>query len=99
MNIHVSAPSEEPQSDLALADARKAVEAETGRIPTGPRAGGNKVYVSGELFPDLRLHSPMDYWLLLAPRSTQRPEVRDFAAWLEAEAGRMREAAGGGAEK
>lgn len=52
-----------------------------------------------ELFPDLRLHSPMDYWLLLAPRSTQRPEVRDFAAWLEAEAGRMREAAGGGAEK
>ena len=55
MNIHVSAPSEEPQSDLALADARKAVEAETGRIPTGPRAGGNKVYVSGDIFPDLRV--------------------------------------------
>ena len=55
MNIHVSAPSEEPQSDLALADARKAVEAETGRIPTGPRAGGAKVYVSGEIFPDLRV--------------------------------------------
>ncbi|QYF87134.1 phosphomethylpyrimidine synthase ThiC [Brevundimonas sp. PAMC22021] len=55
MNIHVPAAPEEPQSDLALADARRAVEAETGRIPTGPRAGGNKVYVAGHLFPDLRV--------------------------------------------
>ncbi|KPF73658.1 phosphomethylpyrimidine synthase [Brevundimonas sp. AAP58] len=28
---------------------------ETGAIPTGPRAGSRKVYVSGELFPDIRV--------------------------------------------
>ncbi|WP_312148227.1 phosphomethylpyrimidine synthase ThiC [Brevundimonas sp.] len=45
----------EPNVELPLADARKAVEAETGRIPTGPRAGGVKVFVAGELFPDIRV--------------------------------------------
>jgi phosphomethylpyrimidine synthase len=70
MNIHVSPNTDgaqaasdrvasdsphEPNVELALADARKAVEAETGRIPTGPRAGGVKVYVAGELFPDIRV--------------------------------------------
>lgn len=56
MNIHV--PSEqphEPQVDVALADARKQVAAEHGTIPTGPRAGSQKVYVAGELFPDIRV--------------------------------------------
>ncbi|WP_420471144.1 phosphomethylpyrimidine synthase ThiC [Brevundimonas sp. FT23042] len=46
---------QEPNIELALADARKQVEKETGRIPTGPRAGGVKVYVAGELFPDIRV--------------------------------------------
>jgi phosphomethylpyrimidine synthase len=56
MNIHVSNEQpHEPQVDLALADARKEVAAEHGRIPTGPRAGGQKVYVAGELFPDIRV--------------------------------------------
>jgi phosphomethylpyrimidine synthase len=57
MNIQVTPPAlpEEPNIELPLADARKAVEAETGRIPTGPRAGGVKVYVAGELFPDIRV--------------------------------------------
>ena len=45
----------EPNVELPLAEARKAVEAETGRIPTGPRAGGVKVYVAGELYPDIRV--------------------------------------------
>ena len=57
MNIQVTPPSlpEEPNIELPLADARKAVAAEHGRIPTGPRAGGVKVYVAGELYPDIRV--------------------------------------------
>jgi phosphomethylpyrimidine synthase len=57
MNIQVTPPvlPEEPNVDLALAEARKAVEAETGRIPTGERAGSRKVYVQGVLYPDIRV--------------------------------------------
>jgi phosphomethylpyrimidine synthase len=57
MNIAVTPPAlpEEPNVELPLADARKAVEAETGRIPTGPRAGGIKVYAAGELYPEIRV--------------------------------------------
>ena len=58
MNINVTATTEqphEPNIELPLAEARKAVEAENGRIPTGPRAGGVKVYVAGELYPDIRV--------------------------------------------
>ncbi|WP_420479023.1 phosphomethylpyrimidine synthase ThiC [Brevundimonas sp. FT23028] len=57
MNIQVTPPAlpEEPNIELPLADARKQVAAEHGRIPTGPRAGGVKVYVAGELFPDIRV--------------------------------------------
>ena len=55
MNVHVPAAPSEPSVDLALADAKKRVEAAAGSIPTGPRPGGKKVYVSGELFPDIRV--------------------------------------------
>jgi phosphomethylpyrimidine synthase len=61
MNIQVTPPAqnsglpEEPNVELPLADARKAVAAEHGRIPTGPRAGGVKVYVQGELYPEIRV--------------------------------------------
>ena len=58
MNIAVTPTAEtpaEPNVELPLAEARKAVEAETGRIPTGPRAGGVKVFVAGELYPDIRV--------------------------------------------
>lgn len=58
MNIQVTPQAEtpaEPNVELPLAEARKAVEAETGRIPTGPRTGGMKVYVAGELYPDIRV--------------------------------------------
>lgn len=57
MNIAVTPPvtPAEPNVDLALKDAREAVMKETGTIPTGERAGSRKVYVAGELYPDIRV--------------------------------------------
>ena len=57
MNIQVAPPAlpEEPNVDLALKDAREQVMKETGAIPTGERAGSKKVYVAGELYPDIRV--------------------------------------------
>ena len=50
-----SLPNHEPNVDLALKDAREQVMKETGTIPTGERAGSRKVYVAGELYPDIRV--------------------------------------------
>ena len=57
MNAHVPPPvtPAEPNIDLALKDARDQVMRETGTIPTGERAGSRKVYVAGELYPDIRV--------------------------------------------
>jgi len=57
MNILVTPPvtPAEPNVDLALKDARDQVMKETGTIPTGERAGSRKVYVAGELYPDIRV--------------------------------------------
>ncbi len=61
MNIAVPPPTtlaelpHEPNIDLSLKDAREAVMRETGTIPTGERAGSRKVYVAGELYPDIRV--------------------------------------------
>jgi len=69
MNVHIPTTPAEPdaalaqaesdrqtsKADLALADAKKRVEAAAGSIPTGPRPGGRKVYASGVLFPDIRV--------------------------------------------
>lgn len=64
MNVHISntstdeaqAASDRVASDsLPLSEARKKVAAKHGRIPTGPREGGHKVYVAGDLYPDLRV--------------------------------------------
>ncbi len=65
MNIHItpSAKADEAQAasdrvasdSLPLKDAREQVMRETGAIPTGERAGSRKVYVAGELYPDLRV--------------------------------------------
>jgi phosphomethylpyrimidine synthase len=57
MNVHVTPtePSHDPAVDLSLKDARDQVMRETGTIPTGERAGSRKVYVAGELYPDLRV--------------------------------------------
>ncbi len=51
----VGSDSHEPSVELALKDARDAVMKETGTIPTGERAGSRKVYVAGELYPDIRV--------------------------------------------
>lgn len=64
MNVHISNTStDEAQAasdrvardSLPLSEARKKVAAKHGRIPTGPREGGHKVYVAGDLYPDLRV--------------------------------------------
>ena len=47
-----------------------------------------------EQFADMRLDSPMAYWLVLSPRSTARPEVLAFCQWLQAEAAETRQATG-----
>jgi LysR family glycine cleavage system transcriptional activator len=52
---------------------------------------------SGALVEPLRharMDSPLVYWLVLAPRSAQRPEVRAFADWLLQQAAATREAIG-----
>lgn len=38
-----------------------------------------------EALPDLRMDSPMAYWLIVGPRSAQRPEIRAFCSWLMAQ--------------
>jgi len=47
-----------------------------------------------EPLPQMRLDSPLVYWLVLAPRSVQRPEVKAFCDWLLREAERTRRAIG-----
>jgi phosphomethylpyrimidine synthase len=57
MNIAVTPPPvpAEPATDLPLAQAKAAVMADTGAIPTGERPGSRKVYVSGVIHPDIRV--------------------------------------------
>jgi DNA-binding transcriptional LysR family regulator len=47
-----------------------------------------------EPLPQMRLDSPLVYWLVLAPRSKTRPEVKAFCDWLLREAERTRQAIG-----
>ncbi len=47
-----------------------------------------------EPLPQMRLDSPLVYWLVQAPRSVQRPEVKAFCDWLLKEAERTRQAIG-----
>lgn len=52
---------------------------------------------SGDLIeplPHTRLDSPLAYWLLRAPRSLERPEVKAFCDWLLMEAAATRQAIG-----
>ena len=39
-----------------------------------------------EPLPHTRMDSPLAYWLLVAPRSTLRPEVKAFCDWLQQQA-------------
>lgn len=47
-----------------------------------------------EVLPSYRIDSPLAYWLIVGPRSGQRPEIKAFCAWLEAQAQATREAIG-----
>jgi LysR family glycine cleavage system transcriptional activator len=47
-----------------------------------------------EVLPGMRLNSPLAYWLLIAPRSSARPEVRAFCDWLRQQASETRQAIG-----
>ncbi|MBL8389550.1 MAG: LysR family transcriptional regulator [Hydrogenophaga sp.] len=47
-----------------------------------------------EPLPQMRLDSPLVYWLVLAPRTHLRPEVKAFCDWLLREAERTRQAIG-----
>ena len=47
-----------------------------------------------EVLPQHRLDSPLAYWLLVAGRSAQRPEIRAFCAWLSLQAEATRAAIG-----
>lgn len=52
---------------------------------------------SGDLvepFPQLRLDSPLAYWLIVGPRNAARPEVLAFCDWLRAQAAKTRAAIG-----
>ena len=47
-----------------------------------------------EILPDMRLESPMVYWLIVGPRSAARPEIVAFCTWLKAQAELTRVAIG-----
>ena len=52
---------------------------------------------SGDLvepFPQLRLDSPLAYWLIVGPRNARRPEVAAFCDWLSGQAAQTRAAIG-----
>ena len=47
-----------------------------------------------EVLPRSRMDSPMAYWLVVSPRSAQRPEIKSFCDWLLAQAKKTRTAIG-----
>ena len=51
-----------------------------------------------EVLPEHRLASPLSYWLLQGPRSSERPEVQAFCQWLMEQARQTRDAMQGASE-
>ena len=47
-----------------------------------------------EVLPGHRIDSPLAYWLMVGPRSAQRPEIKAFCAWLQVQAEATRQAIG-----
>jgi DNA-binding transcriptional LysR family regulator len=47
-----------------------------------------------EPLPHARMDSPMAYWLIIGPRSAQRPEIKAFCEWLMAQAKATRQTVG-----
>jgi LysR family glycine cleavage system transcriptional activator len=47
-----------------------------------------------EPLPKLRMDSPMAYWLIIGPRSGQRPEIKAFCDWLAGQSKATRQTIG-----
>jgi len=47
-----------------------------------------------EVLPDMRIDSPLVYWLMVGPRATERPEIVAFCQWLQVQAAITRVALG-----
>jgi LysR family transcriptional regulator, glycine cleavage system transcriptional activator len=47
-----------------------------------------------EPLPHQRMDSPMAYWMIVGPRSAQRPEIKAFCAWLTAQSAATRHTIG-----
>jgi LysR family transcriptional regulator, glycine cleavage system transcriptional activator len=47
-----------------------------------------------EILPNMRLDSPLVYWLVVGPRAAARPEIVAFCNWLQAQAALTRVAIG-----
>jgi DNA-binding transcriptional LysR family regulator len=47
-----------------------------------------------EILPNMRLDSPLAYWLMVGPRSSARPEIQAFCNWLQGQAKLTRQAIG-----
>ena len=47
-----------------------------------------------EVLPNMRLESPMVYWLIMGPRAAARPEIVAFCNWLQVQAALTRVAIG-----
>lgn len=47
-----------------------------------------------EILPNMRLDSPLVYWLIVGPRASARPEIVAFCNWLQAQAALTRIAIG-----
>jgi len=47
-----------------------------------------------EVLPQHRIDTPLAYWLVVGPRSAQRPEIKAFCAWLHIQAQATRAAIG-----
>jgi LysR family transcriptional regulator, glycine cleavage system transcriptional activator len=62
------------------------------RLPMVAEALANGDLV--EPLPHQRMDSPMAYWLIVGPRSAQRPEIKAFCEWLTAQAKATRKTIG-----
>lgn len=47
-----------------------------------------------EVLPNMRLDTPLAYWLIVGPRSGARPEIQAFCAWVQVQARLTRLAVG-----
>ena len=51
-----------------------------------------------EALPNLRMDSPLTYWLIIGPRAAQRPEIKAFCDWLMEQSAETRKTIGEASE-